>query len=153
MKILILAIAHAGEKWLEEGIVFYRSRLPKPFTLEIQLLPPTPQASVALQKLHEQQQLLSRIPNHYFKIALEITGKNTGTEDLAKNFEKWSQNFKGICCLIGGANGHSSELLTQMDWCWSLSSLTFPHGLARLLVVEQIYRIATLQSGHPYHKH
>ncbi len=87
------------------------------------------------------------------KIVLDEKGKNLSSNQLANQIANW--NLQGISDLnffIGGADGHNKKIIENADLILSLSPLTFPHMLARTILIEQIYRIQTIASGHPYHK-
>ena len=85
-------------------------------------------------------------------MALDEGGRCWSTRELATELEQWQQTGDPVCFLIGGADGHDPELLQQCSHRWSLSRLTFPHMLVRVLLAEQLYRAWTCLSGHPYHR-
>ncbi len=85
-------------------------------------------------------------------IALDHCGASWSTERLATKLDVWLTQGQDVCWLIGGPEGFSKEVLTMADQCWSLSALTYPHPIVRIIVLEQLYRAWTIHSGHPYHK-
>ncbi len=85
-------------------------------------------------------------------VALDSTGTNWSTEQLADNLDQWMQSYRCLQLLIGGPDGLSRECLSRADDIWSLSRLTFPHFLVRVLLAEQVYRAWSVLNGHPYHK-
>ena len=86
-------------------------------------------------------------------VALDERGRRFGTAELARRVtELETRGVSRLSLLVGGAEGHAPELLEEVDESWSLSSLTMPHELARLVLLEQLYRIETLRAGHPYHR-
>lgn len=85
-------------------------------------------------------------------IALEVLGKPWSTEDLSQKLRQWLAEGRNISLLIGGPEGLSADASARADEQWSLSPLTLPHPLVRVLLAEQIYRAWTLLKGHPYHR-
>jgi 23S rRNA (pseudouridine1915-N3)-methyltransferase len=84
-------------------------------------------------------------------IALDVKGKSWSSRALAKELERWASRGKGVVAfVIGGADGLPAELMARADARWSLSALTFPHRLARVIVAEQLYRALTIMRGEPY---
>ena len=85
-------------------------------------------------------------------VALDLRGSSWKTEELARNIQGWKQSGDNYSLLIGGPDGISQNCIERADILWSLSPLTFPHPLVRVLLVEQIYRASTIHSRHPYHR-
>ena len=85
-------------------------------------------------------------------IAFDEKGKQLDTAGLAKYIEEWQMVGQDINFIIGGADGLDSEITQLADQCWSLSKLTFPHQLVRVIIIEQIYRAHSLLNNHPYHR-
>lgn len=101
----------------------------------------------------EGQRLLNLIHDDEYVILLDLKGKMIDSVQLADSIEKIRTNKTGkIDFVIGGSLGVSPGLIKRADWCWKLSDLTFPHQLARLLVLEQVYRSFKIQHHEPYHK-
>ena len=96
--------------------------------------------------------MLAAVDPGDFVVTLEVTGKRLTTEQLAQWFEKRRADGRDVAFLIGGPDGLAGECLARADERLSLSDLTLPHGLARVLLVEQLYRVLTLSRGHPYHR-
>jgi 23S rRNA (pseudouridine1915-N3)-methyltransferase len=92
------------------------------------------------------------IPRGNFVIALDKEGKLWSTEQLAENVAAWQQDGRNISILIGGPEGMHSDLLREADVCVSLSAMTFPHPVVRIILAEQLYRTYSILSHHPYHK-
>ena len=96
---------------------------------------------------------LAGVPVPGVRILLDERGENIGSRELAGKFEHWQNDgVKAVCLLIGGANGVSKAVAQRVDWVWSLGKLTLPHQMVRLVVAEQMYRVHTLLTGHPYHR-
>ena len=96
--------------------------------------------------------MLAAIPKGDRVIALEVLGKNWSTEQLAAQVEDWRMDGRNISLLIGGPDGLDSRCSAIADQKWSLSALTLPHPLVRVMLAEQLYRAWTVIQGHPYHK-
>lgn len=92
------------------------------------------------------------IPQNVHLIALTIDGQAFSSESLAKKLESIQQISHHLCFLIGGPEGLSPSIVARCQACWSLSQLTLPHPLARILLLETIYRAFTINNNHPYHK-
>ena len=85
-------------------------------------------------------------------IALDVKGKAWSTEQLAEQMADWRMSGNNYCLLIGGPDGLAPQCLAQAHMRWSLSALTLPHPLVRILVIEQLYRACSILQNHPYHK-
>jgi len=85
-------------------------------------------------------------------VALDGRGKTWSSEDLASELAGWRMQGRDLAFVIGGPDGHAAEVLARAAQRWSLGPLTLPHMLVRLVVVEQLYRAATIVAGHPYHR-
>jgi len=100
----------------------------------------------------ESDRLLAKVTPRDHVVALNVTGRSLSTEALAARMEAWRMIGADVVFLVGGADGLDSTCLTRADEQLSLSALTFPHGLVRVMLAEQIYRAWTLLAGHPYHR-
>ena len=85
-------------------------------------------------------------------IALEVQGKSWSTGDLAVNLQHWQGSGDNVSLLVGGPDGLAPTCLARADSRWSLSPLTLPHPLVRVLLAEQLYRAWSINAGHPYHR-
>lgn len=155
MKISLISVGKTAPKWLETGFWQYCERLPPEFGFKLYEIEPEKRAKnkpvlTALQR--EGERILSKISATSFVIALDERGELWDTAMLSQKMHHWLQTEQTLCFLIGGADGYSSDCLARANVCWSLSRLTFPHLLVRLMVVEQLYRASTILSGHPYHR-
>lgn len=141
--------------WVEEGYGGYAKRLPRDFpveVIELALGPRGKNGSVEKAIEKEGQQMLAAIPAGDKVIALDVKGKPWSTEQLASNLESWRMEGFNYSLLIGGPDGLSKECLAKADLKWSLSALTLPHPLVRIVLIEQLYRAWTVLNNHPYHK-
>ena len=96
--------------------------------------------------------LLAKLPEHATVVALSRGGASWSSRELARRVERWQSGGSPVALLIGGSRGLGSDALEQADTTWSLGPLTLPHELARVVVLEQLYRAFTMLAGHPYHK-
>ncbi|HEU5304521.1 MAG TPA: 23S rRNA (pseudouridine(1915)-N(3))-methyltransferase RlmH [Gemmatimonadales bacterium] len=108
--------------------------------------------SVAAQLAEEAGRLADRIPERSTLVALSRDGSGWSSADLARQLERWLLVSQPLALAIGGSHGLDASLLARASSRWSLGPLTLPHELARVLVVEQLYRAFTILRGEPYHK-
>ena len=155
MRIRLLTITHKSPTWVQAGYEEYAKRLPASYALELVEIPAekrTVNADIKRITLREGEKLLAAIkPNHHV-IALDVKGQLYTTEQLAQQLSGWHQNGRNVDLIVGGPDGLSAPCLQRADEKWSLSPLTFPHILVRLIIAEQIYRAFTILTHHPYHR-
>ena len=154
MKLLLIAVGNRPPSWVSEAFDEYARRLPREHPLEVVELAPARdrQQSVAVQRRDEAQRLLARVPGSAWVVALDEKGRRYDSPALAKRFEQWRELGRDLVLIIGGATGLDESVRERADEVLSLSDLTLPHTLARVVLVEQIYRAWTLMTGHPYHR-
>ena len=141
--------------WVQAGCEEYGKRLPRDFAVEIKELPlATRSKTRSTQALieYESKQLLAAVPAGYQRVALDKGGAMWSTEQLADKISTWQMLGQSPCLMIGGPDGLSRQCIQHADVVWSLSSLTLPHPLVRVLLLEQLYRAWSLLNNHPYHK-
>jgi len=109
-------------------------------------------ARVEEREVKDEARLLGAIPEEARLVALSRTGEPWSSMDLADWTGRWDQDGRDVALVIGGADGLPGGLLAQAERVWSLSALTFPHELARVIVLEQLYRAFTIRRGEPYHR-
>jgi 23S rRNA (pseudouridine1915-N3)-methyltransferase len=102
--------------------------------------------------LLEAKNIEKHIPLKHKLIILDEFGKNDTTQNLADNIGNWQHQHSGLCFIIGGADGIHADLKQKADYKMRLSSMTLPHGFAKLLLVEQLYRAWSILNNHPYHR-
>ncbi len=146
MKIFIIAVSHKMPIWVETAIQDYCKRMPKEVPIIIKEI--KPDISPAKEAIKIQEQL----PKNAFIIALDERGKDITTMQLSEHMSQWQQLGKDIYLIIGGADGLDSTFKKTCAAMFRLSSLTLPHAMARLLLVEQLYRSWTILQNHPYHR-
>lgn len=155
MRIDIIAVGTKMPAWVEAGVAEYQKRLPPEIKLQFKELALGKRGKGAdLKRAIEQegQAMMAAIGRDNVVIALEVTGKNWSTEQLAKELESWQFGGRDISLLIGGPDGLAAECLARADKLWSLSALTLPHPLVRIVLSEQLYRAWTINKNHPYHR-
>lgn len=154
MKLKLLAVGTRMPSWVVTGFEEYRKRMPAELKLETIEIPLSPKGKGSSTPSKETQgQALLKVINKQDKvIALDVLGKSMSTESLAMQLSNWQMSGQNICLLIGGPDGLSSECLQRADIKWSLSDLTLPHPLVRILLMEQLYRAWTINKNHPYHR-
>jgi len=138
MQVSLLAIGTRMPKWIDDGYDEYAKRLGR-------------EDSTAVCK-KEGELLLAALPKSAYVIALDEHGKLQSTQTVADKFQKLRETSQPLALLVGGADGLSDQVLQHCDEKWSLSRLTFPHALVRVIVAEQIYRSLSLLNNHPYHR-
>lgn len=141
--------------WVNEGFGEYAKRLPPECALQLQEIPAF-KRSRGLETARvmdvESKAMLKVITPAETVIALERTGKSWSTAQLADQFKVWLASGRNLALLVGGPEGLSSECLARADERWSLSALTLPHPLVRIVVAEALYRAWSLLNHHPYHR-
>lgn len=142
-------------QWVSAGYEEYAKRFTSPFSLMLCELPAEKRASnTDLSRLKEKEgeRLLGSIhPDHQI-VALDEKGEEWTTEILAAHLSTWQNRFRGVDFLVGGTEGLSPECLRKAHCQWSLSLLTLPHPLVRIVLAEQLYRATSLLRNHPYHR-
>ncbi len=140
--------------WIADGIEHYKKQLPKNYNFVVTTIESQSRKSNSpeLTKSLEERLILEAASDSTLLIALDEQGKQQTSKELSKSIEKWQLNAESVALIIGGADGLSSELKQKCNLIWGLSSFTLTHSMARLLLVEQIYRGYSLLSNHPYHR-
>jgi 23S rRNA (pseudouridine1915-N3)-methyltransferase len=155
MRIRLLTVTHRSPSWIQQGYEEYAKRLAGTCTLELIEIPAEKRtASTHFKHLiaREGKKMLAAIQPNHDVIALDIKGRLWTTEQLSQQLARWQQNGQHIDLLIGGPEGLSPPCLQKANDTWSLSPLTFPHTLVRLIIAEQLYRAWSILQQHPYHR-
>jgi len=155
MRVVLIAVGEKPPGWVKEGFAEYAKRLPKPFTPELIELPlgargkgRDPRRAM----LDEGERVVAALPKNAHLVVLDERGAQWDSIELSKQLETWSQSGRDIAFAIGGPDGHAPAVLERAQQRWSLSKLTLPHMIVRLVIAEQLYRAWTLTQGHPYHR-
>ena len=155
MKLLILAVGNRMPAWVSDGYRTYAKRMPPRTTLELIEIKPearTGGKTVNQMLAAEAVRIRAALPKGARVIALDERGKETSTCSLAVQLEAWMQEKGPVAFVIGGADGLDASLKKSAAMQLRLSAMTLPHGLARVLLAEQLYRALSIIGGHPYHR-
>lgn len=141
--------------WVEQGYEEYAQRMPVEAQLMLKEISPGKRgknADISRIMQDEGQRIQAAIPKNNHIVALDVKGKAWSTEQLAERLGQWMQSGQDVALLVGGPDGLSPQCRQQADEYWSLSPLTFPHPLVRVILAEQLYRAWSLLRNHPYHR-
>lgn len=157
MRIHLLAMGTRMPAWVEQGFTEYRKRLPGEMRLELEEIPlPKRGRNTDADALVEQEAQLFRKRLGKLaqarKVALDASGRELDTAGLARELDGLRPSGQSLVVLVGGPEGLAHDLIADMDRVWSLSRLTLPHPLVRVVLAEQLYRCWSLLQGHPYHR-
>ncbi len=154
MRINLIAIGKKMPEWLNSGIHHYQKQLPSSYNFTLTSLEAQNRKTNNINKIKtlEGNMLLEAAKGSTTLIAFDELGKQQSSRMIAKSIETWQLNGDNVALIIGGSDGLSSELKQQCHYIWGLSNLTITHSIARLLVIEQLYRAHTLLTNHPYHR-
>ncbi|WP_461481021.1 23S rRNA (pseudouridine(1915)-N(3))-methyltransferase RlmH [Porticoccus sp.] len=155
MRLRILAVGTKMPDWVESGCNEYLKRLPPELNVEIVELPLGQRgkgADIRRAIAREGEAMLRAIGEQDQVIALDVLGKPWSTPDLAGKLQQWQLSGDNFSLLVGGPDGLAPECLARANSRWSLSALTLPHPLVRILLAEQLYRAWSINAGHPYHR-
>jgi len=155
MKIQLVAVGTKMPAWVEIGYKEYARRFPKdmPFELlEINAGKRGKNADIKRILELEGVKTMQAIPKGNRIVTLEVTGKPWTTEQLAVELDKWKHDGRDVSLLIGGPEGLAPECIAASEQRWSLSPLTLPHPMVRVVVAEALYRAWSITTNHPYHR-
>ena len=155
MKIQLIAVGTKMPDWVETAFTEYQRRFPKDLPLELIEIPAGKRGKNAdipriLQK--EGELTLAALAKGARVVTLDIPGKPWTTPQLAQQLESWKQDGRDVALLIGGPEGLAPECKAAAEQSWSLSPLTLPHPLVRVVVAESLYRAWSITANHPYHR-
>ena len=141
--------------WVEKAFTNYAQRLPKDCSLELIEISAAKRSKnqLATRWMEKEGQLiLKAIDPSDWVVALDVKGKNWSTQQLAEQITRWQGNGCNVALLVGGPDGLSPDCLNRANSRWSLSALTMPHPLVRVVLSEAIYRAWSVTVNHPYHR-
>jgi 23S rRNA (pseudouridine1915-N3)-methyltransferase len=154
LKLRIISVGHKMPGWVETACNEYIKRMPREMTIEIIEIKPDKRAagkqSPQVQEA-EAKRIIEAAGKDYL-IALDERGASVTTLQLADRMKAWLTGGRDVSLIVGGADGLHPELKARADWLWSLSALTLPHGMVRVLMSEQLYRAWSVINHHPYHR-
>lgn len=141
--------------WIAAGFDEYVRRMPRTLPVRLIEIRPEPRGAatpVARLMEAEARRIRAALPPGCVTVVLDERGRGCTTRELAQQLEQWQMESRDAAFVIGGADGLADAVRGEADWLWSLSGLTLPHGLVRVIVAEQLYRAASLLANHPYHR-
>ena len=142
MRVRLIAAGTRLPDWINEGFAEYAKRIARGLKFEL----------VEIPLAKEAERMQAALGARDYVVALEVEGRSMSTPELARWLEARRSDGRDLALLVGGPDGLAATLSSRADFRWSLSPLTWPHGLVRILVAEQLYRAQSLLQGHPYHR-
>ncbi|MCC7517192.1 MAG: 23S rRNA (pseudouridine(1915)-N(3))-methyltransferase RlmH [Pseudomonadales bacterium] len=155
MKLTLIAVGTRMPDWVETGYQEYAKRMPRECALSLREIPlpaRNKNTDIARAIEKESEAILAALPAQERVVALDVLGKPQTTHSLADNLRNWQMQGGNTSFLIGGPDGLSAACLARANMRWSLSGLTLPHPLVRIVLAEQLYRAWSLLNNHPYHR-
>ncbi|MGX2031721.1 MULTISPECIES: 23S rRNA (pseudouridine(1915)-N(3))-methyltransferase RlmH [Methylocaldum] len=155
MRIHLVAVGNRMPDWVTEAYSEYAKRLPRECELALKEIAPAKRgknADIVRLTEDEGERMLAALPRDVHVVALDVAGKEWSTPDLAAALARWLESGRDVALLVGGPDGLSPACLERANQRWSLSKLTFPHPVVRIIVAEQIYRAWSILQHHPYHR-
>lgn len=156
MKLSVLAVGHRMPAWVSAGFDEYAKRMPREMPLQLKELKPAPRSNavgdVARWLQTEAERIRAALPPGALRVVLDEHGRSFPTRTLADHLRRWRDDGRDAAFVIGGADGLAAEVKADADLLWSLSPLTLPHGMVRVVVAEQLYRAVSILANHPYHR-
>lgn len=155
VKIKVISVAGKMPAWVTEGVADYEKRLPREFKLEWLTLPLATRRkdrSTDQLKKEEGDAILRQVKEADTVVALDVRGKRASSEKLSEMLQGWQAARADLAILIGGPDGLDRACLERANALLSLSELTLPHALVRVVLAEQLYRAWSISVGHPYHR-
>ncbi len=155
MHIRLLAVGDRQPSWVDDAFDIYSERYPREWKFRLDTIATvrrnkSKQSSQAMAR--ESEQILAKLSSREQVVLLDERGKQLTSDSLTAKLTEWQQDGRDLCFIIGGPDGVSEACRQRADFRWSLSQLTLPHGMVRVLFAEQLYRAWSLQAGHPYHR-
>jgi 23S rRNA (pseudouridine1915-N3)-methyltransferase len=158
MRLIICAVGHRMPAWVATGFEEYRSRMPREAAIELIEIRPEPRPArpspAIITKIiaAEGKRMQACLPVDCFTVALDERGKALTSEQFARSLREWFESGRDVAFLIGSADGLDERVKQNASLTLSLSAMTLPHQLVRVLLAEQLYRAICLLRNHPYHR-
>ncbi|WP_019003067.1 23S rRNA (pseudouridine(1915)-N(3))-methyltransferase RlmH [Succinimonas amylolytica] len=155
MRILVIAVGNKMPAFVTMGFQEYQKRFPREMSLELVEIPMGHRGKNAdVEKLTAQEgrQMLAQVPKGALIVTLDIPGRMYSTPELAEEVRSWKMSGRDVAILIGGPEGLSPECRKAAEKSWSLSRLTMPHPLVRIVMAESLYRAWSITANLPYHR-
>jgi 23S rRNA (pseudouridine1915-N3)-methyltransferase len=157
LKLVVLAVGQRMPAWVDAGFEEYARRMPRESPLKLVEIRAEPRAEHEAGNAEraveaEARRIDSALPKGALRVVLDERGRTCTTRELAQRMAAWQMEGRDVAFIIGGADGLSPAIKRDAHVMWSLTPLTLPHGLARIVVAEQLYRAHTILKNHPYHR-
>lgn len=154
MKLLLVAVGQRMPDWAETAFHDYAKRFPPELKVEVKAVKTEPRGSKTLQTLYaaERQRIEAAIPRGTRIVALDERGTSLTTQALAQRLKDWQLLGDDVALVIGGPDGLDPEFKAAAHERVRLSDMTLPHAMARVLLIEQLYRAWSINANHPYHR-
>ncbi len=154
MKLKIISVGHKMPDWVESACAEYLKRMPRELTTSIIEIKPDKRAAGKNSEVVQEAEAkrILEVAGSDYLVVLDERGAEIPTLQLAERMKTWLGGGRDVSLIIGGADGLHAGIKQQADWLWSLSKLTLPHGMVRVLLTEQLYRAHTVIQNHPYHR-
>lgn len=155
MNLTILAVGTKMPHWVTAAVDEYSKRFKGAFKIKLQEIKPEKRSqgiNAAQGVSAEESRLNAAIPSGSFLVVLDERGKALTSKELAQYLATWRQSAHHVCFIIGGADGLSTTIKSRANLVLQLSNLTLPHGMVRVLLLEQLYRAISILNQHPYHR-
>jgi 23S rRNA (pseudouridine1915-N3)-methyltransferase len=155
MQLHFIAVGNRMPAWVQQGYVEFARRMPPECKFNLVEIAPEKRTKGSDYKkiiAKEGERILAAMPKGAQVLALDVKGRQWSTEELAQQLDDWMLSGQDVAFLIGGPEGLADSCKRYADGLWSLSRLTLPHPLVRVLLAEQLYRAWTILKHHPYHR-
>ena len=154
MHLRLIAVGDRQPAWVDSAFSEYAGRLPRAWRFRVDEIPAAQRgkADTGKAKTAEGEKVLAKLKSSEKVVLLDERGRQFTSRAFSDKLEGWLAEGSDLTFIIGGPDGVSAEVSERANVAWSLSDLTLPHGLARVLFIEQLYRAWTLTTGHPYHR-
>ena len=154
MKVRLIAVGQRQAGWVEAGYADFAKRLPAHFDLQLVELPAQHRKAGTVHKIRalEADKILGAVQSQDWMVLLDERGKLFDTRQLATRWQNWQNQGQPLAFVIGGADGVDERVQARADERLALAKGTYPHGLVRVMLAEQLYRAWSVTAGHPYHR-
>jgi 23S rRNA (pseudouridine1915-N3)-methyltransferase len=154
LRLLLLAAGTRLPSWVNEGYEDYANRLKGDYKLELKEIALGQRSGGDTKQAiaKEGERMMAALPASAYVVALQVTGRAMTSEQLAAFLQARANDGRDVAFCIGGPDGLAPAVDARAELRWSLSALTLPHALARVLVAEALYRAVSIVKGHPYHR-
>lgn len=155
MDIHLIAIGNRMPAWIRQGYDEYARRLTGECRLQLHEVPAVTRGrhpAIGAIREEEGRRLLGKVPQGAWLVALDEQGKVWDSQGLARQIQQWRENTRAVALLVGGPDGLDAAVREEARQLWSLSPLTLPHPLVRVILAEQLYRAWSILRHHPYHR-